>query len=135
MLLLKQVLFQASTPVYTADGQSYYISNNTSTWNGVKVWYAQSSSTGFSNSTNTDDWGTYVVDGNYSNTKWYIGMNWGGTALPGRWSNENAVDAYTNTPMVLALLLVILILVDLIKQDFTVFVVHQRKYLEQVLEL
>ena len=24
-----------TTPVYTADGQSYYISNNTSTWNGV----------------------------------------------------------------------------------------------------
>ena len=91
----------SSTPVYTTAGQSYYISNNTSTWNGVKVWYAQSSSTGFSNSTNTDDWGTYVVDGNYSNTQWYIGMNWGGTALPGRWVMRMQLMHTPATPMVL----------------------------------
>jgi len=92
VIITKAGTIPSSTPVYTADGQSYYITNNTTTWNGVKVWYAQSSSTGFSNSTpTTDDWGPYVVDGNYANTKWYIGMNFGGTSLPSRWNNVNAV--------------------------------------------
>ena len=83
------------TPRYTADGVSYYIANNNGTWNGVKVWYGYSNNHSFnaSETPTVDDMGPYVNEAS-QNDKWYIGVNFGGSAVPSRWNQTHGIYTY-----------------------------------------
>ena len=83
------------TPRYTADGASYFVTNNNGTWNGVKVWYGYSNNQQFNGgeTPTTDDMGPYVNEGT-ANDKWYIGINFGGSAVPSRWNQTHGIYTY-----------------------------------------
>ncbi len=86
----------AETPRYTADGASYWINNPSTTWNGVKVRYGYANALSFnaSETPTTDDWGPYVTDTSGASDKWYIGANWGGSAVPSRWNSVHGIYTY-----------------------------------------
>ena len=85
----------AETPLYTSNGASYYITNPDTTWNGVKVKYGYANQLSFNASENptNDDWGPWVTESN-GNDKWYIGANWGGSAVPSRWNSVHGIYTY-----------------------------------------
>ena len=86
----------AQTPIYATFGQSYYITNNNDTWNGVRIHRAYSNNYSFNASeTPTDDnWGSYVTESASGGDKWYIGANWGGSAIPSRWNQKHGIYTY-----------------------------------------
>lgn len=85
----------AETPIYAAAGASYWITNNNATWNGTKVFYGYANNMSFnaSSTPTEDDWGPYVYDG-AGGDNWYIGANWGGSAVPSRWQSKHGIYTY-----------------------------------------
>ena len=82
-----------STPIYDNDGESSWITNNNDTWNSVKVYRSYSNQFSFnaSETPTEDDWGPWVSDGT---NKWYIGINFGGSAVPSRWGQKHGIYTY-----------------------------------------